>query len=463
YPGYLRLDCQDTNNQGSNNQTFELSAIDAVNATIDLETIAMKTLIRQKGVHGAIAVFTPQINSEALHSEALNLALESQLPVISPLNTESIIVSEGRSERFRQDREKTSPRKKLDYWARTITSDRQHLSAIAQLTHQKNWQRIATIAPDTPRGRHLEQLFTDALTPFGGTIVQPDTPIRYSLISSSGSSELGYGQGLNSTDSSTPPPQLTASAPQLLLSADLASLSAQPPDAILLILSSTHQLESLQRLMVRLSETAELNQTPVIIDRWVDVDELLQQSHITPWLTVESSADIDLQKPRVDLQDSQAQAAVIEKPDSPTSPSLQDESHGFKGIWGVAPKHQLPRWKESRPATTPLGTPTFLASSYVWDAAALMMLAAEAAGRNSKYGIQAELRNVANPPGIEVTDICQGLEYIRQGESINYQGISGQVDLGGWGDVNRVQHYGVWRIDETGDRQSIEPLQWSTP
>ncbi len=83
-----------------------------------------------------------------------------------------------------------------------------------------------------------------------------------------------------------------------------------------------------------------------------------------------------------------------------------------------------------------------------WDAAALAMLAAEAAGHTTGTAIKSQIMKVANPPGIEVSDICQALSLVRDGKDINYQGASGTVDLTPAGDV--VATYDVWTIDYMG-------------
>jgi neutral amino acid transport system substrate-binding protein len=90
-------------------------------------------------------------------------------------------------------------------------------------------------------------------------------------------------------------------------------------------------------------------------------------------------------------------------------------------------------------------------SAYVphaWDAAALLVLAAEAAKKNSGEAIQSKLREVANAPGKEVSDVCQALELLRKGEDINFQGASSNVDIDENGDV--VGSYDVWKIEDDG-------------
>lgn len=83
-----------------------------------------------------------------------------------------------------------------------------------------------------------------------------------------------------------------------------------------------------------------------------------------------------------------------------------------------------------------------------WDAAALMVLAAETAKSSTGKAIKGTLREVANPPGEEVTDICQALALVREDREINYQGASGTVDLNDQGDV--TGSYDIWTIQPDG-------------
>lgn len=83
-----------------------------------------------------------------------------------------------------------------------------------------------------------------------------------------------------------------------------------------------------------------------------------------------------------------------------------------------------------------------------WDAAALLVLAAEAAKANTGEAIASKIREVANAPGEEVTDVCKGLELLKAGKDINYQGASGNVDIDENGDVVGV--YDVWQVGPDG-------------
>lgn len=83
-----------------------------------------------------------------------------------------------------------------------------------------------------------------------------------------------------------------------------------------------------------------------------------------------------------------------------------------------------------------------------WDAAAILVLAAEAAKGTTGAALKDQIREVANPPGEEVTDVCQALSLIQEGKDINYQGASGTVDFNDNGDV--VGSYDVWTITDDG-------------
>lgn len=84
-----------------------------------------------------------------------------------------------------------------------------------------------------------------------------------------------------------------------------------------------------------------------------------------------------------------------------------------------------------------------------WDAAAVMVLAAEAAKANTGAALKDTIPTVANAPGEEVSDVCEALSLVRQSEEINYQGASGNVDFNEQGDV--VGAYDVWTIDDEGN------------
>jgi branched-chain amino acid transport system substrate-binding protein/neutral amino acid transport system substrate-binding protein len=92
-----------------------------------------------------------------------------------------------------------------------------------------------------------------------------------------------------------------------------------------------------------------------------------------------------------------------------------------------------------------------------WDALALIALAAESAQSIMGSGIRSKLQGIANPPGQPVTDVCQGLAQVRQGQDINYEGASGTVDLSTDGDV--TGNYEVWQIQPDGTLTTRENIR----
>ncbi|PHJ60802.1 amino acid ABC transporter substrate-binding protein [Nostoc linckia z18] len=107
-------------------------------------------------------------------------------------------------------------------------------------------------------------------------------------------------------------------------------------------------------------------------------------------------------------------------------------------------------WKEKKG-----GSPGEFAPQ-AWDAAALLVLSAQAAKENTGAGIAKHIREVAGGPGTEVTDVCEGLKLLQKGEKINYQGASGNVDVDVNGDVVGV--YDVWTVGDDGKIKVIDKV-----
>ncbi|MCY7331560.1 MAG: ABC transporter substrate-binding protein [Pseudanabaena sp. CAN_BIN31] len=88
----------------------------------------------------------------------------------------------------------------------------------------------------------------------------------------------------------------------------------------------------------------------------------------------------------------------------------------------------------------------FVPHSY--DAAALIAIAAESAKDGTGEGIKSKMREVANAPGQEVSDVCEAIKLVKAGTDIDYQGASGNVDLDEYGDVKGS--YDVWEVQPDG-------------
>jgi neutral amino acid transport system substrate-binding protein len=97
----------------------------------------------------------------------------------------------------------------------------------------------------------------------------------------------------------------------------------------------------------------------------------------------------------------------------------------------------------------------FTAHSY--DAAALVAIASEAAKDGTGAAIKAKMLEVANPPGVEVSDVCEALKLAKTGTDLNYQGASGDVNLDEFGDVKGS--YDVWEVKPDGKLEVVDRVQ----
>jgi neutral amino acid transport system substrate-binding protein len=91
-----------------------------------------------------------------------------------------------------------------------------------------------------------------------------------------------------------------------------------------------------------------------------------------------------------------------------------------------------------------------------WDAAAIVVLAAQAAKANTGEAIKSKVREVTNPPGEEVSDVCSALKLLKEGKKINYQGASGNVNIDENGDVVGV--YDVWQVEPDGTLKTVSKV-----
>lgn len=125
-----------------------------------------------------------------------------------------------------------------------------------------------------------------------------------------------------------------------------------------------------------------------------------------------------------------------------------DGRYSASNVWGVAlsSSQNLPQFREIYRQRFDREPGAYDAHS--WDAAAVAVLAAEAAQSTSGSAIRRKVDEVASNPGIEVSDLCQALVLVREGKDINYQGVSGTLDFNQAGDA--VGSYDIWTVDYTG-------------
>ncbi|WP_245894483.1 ABC transporter substrate-binding protein [Chamaesiphon polymorphus] len=102
------------------------------------------------------------------------------------------------------------------------------------------------------------------------------------------------------------------------------------------------------------------------------------------------------------------------------------------------------------------GKPLTSYLQHSWDAAALIMLAAQAAKTNTGEGIASQIREVAGGSGKEVSDLCEAITLLKAGTKINYQGASGNVDIDAQGDV--IGTYDIWQVQPDGTLKTIDKV-----
>jgi ABC-type branched-subunit amino acid transport system substrate-binding protein len=98
-------------------------------------------------------------------------------------------------------------------------------------------------------------------------------------------------------------------------------------------------------------------------------------------------------------------------------------------------------------------------TSQSYDSVAIGILANVAAGENSGSAVRDQMRNVANPGGMEVTpdNFLEGVEAVANGEDVNYQGASSNTNFNEAGDPANAA-YSIWEFDGEGGTTNIETL-----
>ncbi|MFL1376342.1 MULTISPECIES: ABC transporter substrate-binding protein [unclassified Nocardiopsis] len=115
------------------------------------------------------------------------------------------------------------------------------------------------------------------------------------------------------------------------------------------------------------------------------------------------------------------------------------------GITGVAPGADNQPFNDGLAEFAP-DLETFQFGPQVFDCVTVIALAAEAAGSVVPADYVAELGNVSAPEGTECTSFAECRDLIADGEEINYQGVSGNIDFDENGDPTsatfQIFHFG---------------------
>jgi len=154
-----------------------------------------------------------------------------------------------------------------------------------------------------------------------------------------------------------------------------------------------------------------------------------------------------------DFYDGFSEDFPIIVPDGLIDDTLPGEvGNPMTNVWGTAPAAGGPgaeRFAELYQEEWDREPGVFNAHAY--DAAACVVLANAMAGENDGTAVRDNMRNVANPPGTEITadNLAEGLEMAAAGEEIQYTGASSAVDFDDNGDMQAVS-YDVLRYQDGG-------------
>ncbi|WP_121188561.1 ABC transporter substrate-binding protein [Nocardiopsis sp. Huas11] len=111
----------------------------------------------------------------------------------------------------------------------------------------------------------------------------------------------------------------------------------------------------------------------------------------------------------------------------------ESDPDAINGVTGVAPSADNPEFSEGLSEFNPDLEVTQFAPQ-VFDCVTSIALAAEAAGSVDPAEYVAELPNVTRPEGTECGTFAECSELLADGEEINYQGVSGNIDFDDNGD-----------------------------
>lgn len=360
--------------------------------TAESEADAMRELVEDHHVHGVVAQFASQ-NPDA----AIAIAKQTETPLlISHLND---IDSATR----------LTSRSKL--WGYTTPSVNQKLQAFARAIINQGHSSIFLIRSDSQAFDAWQDRFIPLYESAGGTVVNRENPMLW-----------------------------TALDPEAFDNGE---------DVLLAELDVNEQVMRLQSL--RNGEEDAVGNTDVGA---IAVALDLSDSYDFLITLAEMGVNDDLLP--IFWYEQDALTHILDEPpfDNPPSP---DMLRAIAGIMGAAPtsigegfQNFAADWDDrleeapTRDATT------------TWDAVALLALAAQAAGRNSRSVLWSDLQSLAQSPGTVVTDVCQGLDLLRNQEEINLEGASGSLEMSRLGEIPGV--FNIWRLNEDSEVVTIERL-----
>jgi neutral amino acid transport system substrate-binding protein len=330
---------------------------------------ALKKLIEVDQIDAAIVGF---VNGAS--PEVLDLAVQNQIPIISPGTTSSAFTEHARQGRFD------------GFWARTVPSDAHRAAALAKMAIDRRYRNVSLVVVDTDDGISFEQAFIAHFEKLGGTVLNKDFPNRYDP----------QDTFFNST-------ALNAFYPP-----------GGTPDAVIASLDSRGGAVLLRTAY----ELGATGGTQIVLATNFQPRSFLERVGRT------------------------YDGKYV----------LTGSLGASPGAAGLALDTFTNLWKQREGRVNPGAF-----APHTWDALALTILAAQAANSTEPGAIRDQLRLVANPPGIEVTNICTGLKLLQSEQDIDYQGASGNVNLDENGDV--VGSYDIWSVNDQGKVEVINQIR----
>ncbi|WP_304454306.1 ABC transporter substrate-binding protein [Nocardiopsis sp. YSL2] len=111
----------------------------------------------------------------------------------------------------------------------------------------------------------------------------------------------------------------------------------------------------------------------------------------------------------------------------------ESDPDAINGVTGVAPSADNPEFSEGLAEFNP-ELEVFQFAPQVYDCVTSIALAAEAADSVDPAEYVAELPNISRPEGTECSSFAECRDLLADGEEINYQGVSGNIDFDDNGD-----------------------------
>lgn len=371
---------------------------------------AVRDLLETHRVHGAIASL-----KDIESTRSLELMVESRVPVLlfNYYSTTAAAMS--------------SLQQKLDspqgYWGQLSPSYDDTIEALAQVIWSQGYTQVAIVRTDKPSDAQWAESLTRRFELLGGQRIEADSPIvmpHDDGVERWGREWEDYAESLLETDETgesdgdRPDEGFRFEPTQ---EERLAAWLEQDQTAVVVVLNRFASLSFLQAIAPLAAAEESM---PIFWANWL-----------------EFRASFDLLAPKLN--------ASKETGDRPT----------FTGIAGILPATVGDGFLDFKQAWThrfedepPAG------AAYAWDALAMFALAAEAAGSNGGSSLATHLRAIATPPGVAVTDVCEGLERLRAGEPIDFEGASGSLNLNSQGEVE--SQFNLWRITQDGQPGVID-------